>query len=42
MKELKDSKISLHQWQELCVAGVLRTKKMQTIIDSNSFINKIK
>jgi len=26
----------------LCVAGVLERKEMQTIIDSNSFINKIK
>jgi len=26
----------------LCVAGVLERKEMQTIIDSNSFLNKIK
>jgi len=39
---LVKSKISLHQGQELCVAGVLGRKEMQTRIDSNSFINKIK
>jgi hypothetical protein len=42
IQELQKSKISLHQWQELCVAGVLERKKMQTIIDSNSFLNKVK
>ena len=42
LKELQESKISLHQWQELCVAGVLERNEMQTIINSNSFLNKIK
>jgi len=42
LKELQKSKISLHQWQELCVAGVLERNEMQTIINSNSFLNKIK
>ena len=42
IQELQRSKISLHQWQELCVAGVLERNEMQTIIDSNSFLNKIK
>jgi len=42
IQELQKSKISLHQWQELCVAGVLERNEMQTIIDSNSFLNKIK
>jgi hypothetical protein len=42
IQELQRSKISLHQWQELCVAGVLERNEMQTIINSNSFLNKIK
>ena len=42
LPELQRSKISLHQWQELCVAGVLERNEMQSIINSNSFLNKIK
>jgi hypothetical protein len=42
MKELKESKISLHQWQELCVAGVLERNKMQAIINLNPFVQDIR
>ena len=42
LPELQRSKISLHQWQELCVAGVFERNEMQSIINSNSFLNKIK
>ena len=42
LDELKDSVITLHEWQELCVAGVLERKKMQKIINLNPFVQDIK
>ena len=42
LDELRDSVITLHEWQELCVAGVLERKKMQKIINLNPFVQDIK
>ena len=42
LDELKESVITLHEWQELCVAGVLERKKMQKIINLNPFVQDIK
>ena len=42
LDELRDSVITLHEWQELCVAGVLERKKMQKIINLNPFFQDIK
>ena len=42
LDELRDSVITLHEWQELCVAGVLDRKKMQKIINLNPFFQDIK
>jgi hypothetical protein len=42
LDELKESVITLHEWQELCVAGVLERKKMQKIINLNPFVQGIK
>jgi len=42
LDELKESVITLHEWQELCVAGVLERKKMQNIINLNPFVQDIK
>ena len=42
LDELKESVITLHEWQELCVAGVLERKKMQKIINLNQFVQDIK
>ena len=42
LDELKDSVITLHEWQELCVAGVLERKKMQKIINLNPIVQDIK
>ena len=42
LDELKESVITLLEWQELCVAGVLDRKKMQKIINLNPFVQDIK
>ena len=42
LDELKESVITLHEWQELCVAGVLEREKMQKIINLNPFVQDIK
>ena len=42
MDELKKSKISLHEWQELCTGGVLERKEMKTIMDRNTFIKEVR
>jgi len=42
LPELRDSIITLHEWQELCVAGVLERKIMQKIINLNPFVQDIK
>ena len=42
LDDLKESVITLHEWQELCVAGVLEREKMQKIINLNPFVQDIK
>jgi len=42
MDELKKSKISLHEWQELCTGGVLERKEMKTKMDRNTFIKEVR
>ena len=40
--ELKKSKISLHEWQELCTGGVLERKSLRKIMDFSTFIKEVR
>jgi len=40
--ELKKSKISLHEWQELCTGGVLERKSLQKNMDFSTFIKEVR
>jgi len=40
--ELKKSKISLHEWQELCTGGVLERKELRKIMDFSTFIKEVR
>ena len=40
--ELKKSKISLHEWQELCTGGVLERKSLRKIMDFSAFIKEVR
>jgi hypothetical protein len=40
--ELKKSKISLHEWQELCTGGVLKRKSLRKIMDFSAFIKEVR
>ena len=40
--ELKKSKISLHEWQELCTGGVLKRKSLRKIMDFSTFIKEVR
>jgi len=42
MEELKKSKISLHEWQELCTGGVLERKSLRKIMDFSAFIKEVR
>lgn len=42
MDELKKSKISLHEWQELCTGGVLERKSLRKIMDFSAFIKEVR
>jgi len=42
LDELKQSKISLHEWQELCTGGVLERKTLRKIMNFNTFIQEVR
>jgi hypothetical protein len=40
--DLKKSKITLHEWQELCTGGVLERKSLRKIMDFSTFIKEVR
>src|SRR6056300_849243 len=42
LDDLKQSKISLHEWQELCTGGVLERKTLRKIMNFNTFIQEVR
>jgi hypothetical protein len=42
MDDLKKSKITLHEWQELCTGGVLERKSLRKIMDFSTFIKEVR
>jgi hypothetical protein len=42
MDDLKKSKITLHEWQELCTGGVLERKSLRKIMDFSAFIKEVR